>query len=371
MATPQLATSVQVGDTITIPGDESGRPPLKLVADRVIGSGSFGVVYLARIVDTDEFVAVKKVLQDRRYKNRELAIMKSLKHVNCVALRSYCYSPGNRTGELYLNLVMDYYPETMYSVVKEYARMRQSMPLGLVRLFSYQLARSLLHLHLKGIAHRDLKPQNLLVDPLSGRLTLCDFGSAKVLVQDEPNVAYICSRYYRAPELVFGSTYYTLMIDVWSLGAVLAEMLLSAPLFPGESSVDQLLEIVKVLGTPTKDQIRAMHPGYRGEVRFTPVRPQGWPKVFRARTDPLAVDLTSRILTYDPAARLSVLDIMAHPFFDKLRAEDATLPNGRPLPSVTDWSVDELRAMTPTQMERLCPAHARGEAFDMVRAEKG
>jgi len=76
----------------------------------------------------------------------------------------------------------------------------------------YQLFRSLLYIHSLGVCHRDIKPQNLLLDPNSGVLKLCDFGSAKILVEGEPNVSYICSRYYRAPELIFGATNYTCAI---------------------------------------------------------------------------------------------------------------------------------------------------------------
>ena len=79
-------------------------------------------------------------------------------------------------------------------------------------------------------------------------LKLCDFGSAKRIVKGESNVSYICSRYYRAPELIFGATDYSAAIDVWSTGCVIAELLLGQPLFPGESGVDQLVEIIKVLG---------------------------------------------------------------------------------------------------------------------------
>ncbi len=82
------------------------------------------------------------------------------------------------------------------------------------QLYIYQLARALSYIHSLGICHRDIKPQNLLLDPQSGILKLCDFGSAKVLVKGEPNVSYICSRYYRAPELIFGSTNYTTAIGM-------------------------------------------------------------------------------------------------------------------------------------------------------------
>jgi serine/threonine protein kinase len=93
---------------------------------------------------------------------------------------------------------------------------------------------------------RDIKPHNLLVDPVRHVLKLCDFGSAKAFVPGEPNVAYICSRFYRAPELVFGATDYTTAIDVWSEGCVFAELLIGSPIFPGSSGVDQLVEIIKV-----------------------------------------------------------------------------------------------------------------------------
>lgn len=96
------------------------------------------------------------------------------------------------------------------------------------------------------IYYSDIKPHNLLVDPVRQVLKLCDFGSAKAFVKGEPNVAYICSRFYRAPELIFGSTDYSTMIDVWSQGCVFAELLIGSPIFPGSSGVDQLVEIIKV-----------------------------------------------------------------------------------------------------------------------------
>lgn len=82
----------------------------------------------------------------------------------------------------------------------------------LLQLYMYQLFRSLAYIHSLGICHRDIKPQNLLLDPDTGILKLCDFGSAKHLVKGEPNVSYICSRYYRAPELIFGAIDYTTKI---------------------------------------------------------------------------------------------------------------------------------------------------------------
>lgn len=110
---------------------------------------------------------------------------------------------------MYLNLVLEYVPETVYRASRHYAKLKQPMPMLQIKLYMYQLLRSLMYIHSVGICHRDIKPQNLLLNPATGVLKLCDFGSAKILVAGEPNVSYICSRYYRAPELIFGATNYT------------------------------------------------------------------------------------------------------------------------------------------------------------------
>ncbi len=125
---------------------------------------------------------------------------------------------GEKQDELYLNLVLEYVPETVYSISRHHQKSKIPLPLLYVKLYLYQLSRALAHIHSLGICHRDIKPQNLLVNPENQQLKLCDFGSAKALVKGEPNVSYICSRYYRAPELIFGSTDYSTAIDIWSQG---------------------------------------------------------------------------------------------------------------------------------------------------------
>ena len=145
---------------------------------------------------------------------------------------------------------MDYYGCNLFECVHKYSK-KSPIPRLKFKVYAYQLFRSLLYLKHLGIAHRDIKPQNILVNEQNLKLVMCDFGSAKQLREGEPNISYICSRCYRAPELIFGNTQYTTQIDVWSTGCVLGEMLNVKPLFQGDSNIDQLVEIIKLLGCPT------------------------------------------------------------------------------------------------------------------------
>jgi serine/threonine protein kinase len=167
--------------------------------------------------------------------------MAELRHPNVVLLKYWFFDTHNRVREdgsveedTYLNLVQEFVPDTVHKITRHYTKMRQLPPIICVKLYTYQMCRSLAYLHSRGVCHRDIKPQNLLVDSRTHVLKLCDFGSAKALVPGEPSVSYICSRYYRAPELIFGATEYTCAIDIWSAGCVAAELLLGRPLLPGE-----------------------------------------------------------------------------------------------------------------------------------------
>ncbi|XP_048138057.1 shaggy-related protein kinase zeta isoform X2 [Rhodamnia argentea] len=327
------------------------------MAERIIGNGSFGVVFQARCLETGETVAIKKVLQDRRYKNRELQLMRVMDHPNVVSLR-HCFFSTTNNDELFLNLVMEYVPESLYQVLEHYRSMNQQMPLIYVKLYTYQIFQGLAYIHsVPGVCHRDVKPQNILVNPLTHQVKLCDFGSAKVLVNGEANIAYICSRYYRAPELIFGATEYTTSIDIWSAGCVLAELLLGQPLFPGENAVDQLVEIIKVLGTPTREEVRCMNPNYT-DFRFPQIKAHPWHKIFHKRMPPEAIDLASRLLQYSPRLRCTALEACAHPFFDELREPNARLPTGRPLPPIFNFK-QELAGASPQLVNRLIPEHVR------------
>ncbi|CEP11645.1 hypothetical protein [Parasitella parasitica] len=303
---------------------------------KIAGNGSFGVVYQAKIVETGESVAIKKVFQDKRFKVRTKIEMED-DSKQCVK----------------------YVPETLYRTSRNYARASKPVPMLYVKLYTYQLMRALAFIHALGICHRDIKPQNLLIDPNTGVLKLCDFGSAKALHAGEPNVSYICSRYYRAPELIFGATNYTCSIDVWSAGCVMAELMLKRPLFPGESAIDQLVEIIKVLGTPTKEQLLAMNPSYT-EHRFPQIKPHPFSKIFYSRTPDDAINFITKTLQYEPLRRLTAFQSLADPFFDELRNPDVVMMNGKPMPSLFNFTRLELSIQTDL-IPKIVPPHCRAE----------
>jgi len=328
-------------------------------AERIIGSGSFGTVYKAVNVESKETVAIKKVREDKRYKNRELEMMKVVRHPNIVALVDCFYSKSDR--DIYLNLVMEFIPETLYDTIRLHAKAGQTLPYLLTKLYAYQICRSLAYCHERNICHRDIKPQNLLLDPDKHIVKLCDFGSAKQLKDSEPNVSYICSRYYRAPELIFEESYYKTSIDLWSIGCVIGELFLGTPLFQGDRSVDQLVEIIKVLGTPSKQEILAMNPEYT-QTHFPVVKPLPWKIVFAGvsyENEPVpddAIAFLSCLLKFTPNERLRAFDCLAHPYFDELRLETTKIPHGGKMPPLFNFTNEEIKIAKKKQiLNKLIP----------------
>jgi serine/threonine protein kinase len=343
-------------NTMSAPSGSSQDAPRRTYrAERAVGQGTFGTVMSARS-ESGERVAIKKVLQDPRFKNRELQIMRSLSHTNVTMLRDYFYTHGeSHPDEVYLNVVMEFVPETLHRVCRDHTKLQRAVPLTLVRLFMFQLLRSIAYLHLPSVnvCHRDIKPHNLLVDVAAGVLKICDFGSAKQLSPSEANVAYICSRYYRAPELIFGNTFYSTSIDVWSVGCIFAEMLTGEPFFKGDNSMSQLIEIIKVLGTPTKEQLNALTT--RTDMRIPNIQAKQWSQIFKEHVPKSAHELCAKLLEYVPTDRYTPWEALVHPFFDELHDPALKLPHNGAAPpeNLFKWSEDEIKAMTPAQQAKL------------------
>lgn len=329
-----------------------------------IGEGAFGTVVEAALAEVDSNntpneeklgpFAIKRVLAQTEYKCRELEILRTVKHPNIVSLRFFFDKRSQLDGKVYQNLVMECLPSNLQNEIKYYRQSKYTIPYPHMKAYTFQLTRAMLYLHSLNILHRDIKPSNILVDPSTVRLKVCDFGSAKQLEPNQPSVSYICSRYYRAPELIVGCTVYTTKIDIWGLGCVIAEMFLGKPIFQGQSSELQLKEISKLLGPPPKTFFFKSNPQYRGNMFSTKLFSCSVQERFElifSTSPPDVIDLLLKILVYDPEFRASPRAVLAHPFFHELKKEKFQVyPRGAQEPmelNLFDFTPYELDLMGP------------------------
>ena len=298
-----------------------------------IGSGAFGKVYKGVISTTGQEVAVKKVYQDQRYKNRELQIMLELNHINIVHLVGYYYTKGGNENDVFLNCVMEYVPVTLSDLIIRNYKDNKVFPINVIKVFAFQMLKAVGYLQSLGICHRDIKPQNIMLNPKDYTLKLCDYGCAKKLVPGEANVAYICSRYYRPPELCLDSPEYNCQVDMWSMGCVIAELVLGKPIFRGKTPTDQMVEIIKLLGTPTKEEIKVMNPKAKLRIKMGETARVDWKAFFgkKINNDEFC-DLIDKIFVYEPNKRLTPYQAMCHPFFKELKNDNFELPGGVKVP---------------------------------------
>jgi serine/threonine protein kinase len=165
-----------------------------------------------------------------------------------------------------------------------------------------------------------LKPQNLLIDK-EGSLKLADFGLARAIgIPVRTYTHEIVTLWYRAPEVLLGSKHYSTSVDMWSIGCIFAEMASHTPLFPGDSEIDELFRIFRVMGSPTEES----WPGVSSLPDYKPDFPR-WPAVPLTNAvpqlDPDGLDLLNKMLIYDPGKRISAKRALEHPYFDDVRAK--------------------------------------------------
>lgn len=314
---------------------EGERIQKKYTPLKVVGRGAFGVVCSARD-PVGDLVAMKKVREDPTRKNREVEIMEMVRNSpNIVSIKRSFRTAGKIPSDVFLNIVMEYLPTNVHDFVLEYRKKKEPVPMLYIKLFSFQMFYGLYQLHKKRIVHRDIKPQNLLLNDVTGELKICDFGSAKKLDPKEKNISYIQSRYYRAPELIYGCQNYTTSIDIWSAGCVIAEMLLvGRPIFMGNSQTSQLLEIAKVIGNPTDEDLMSFT--HNLIIRMPQITPLGLKKVLPEKTPKDLLLLLDEIFSYAPKLRPSAKECLENEFFDDLFEEREggscfKMPNGNPI----------------------------------------
>jgi cyclin-dependent kinase 2 len=183
----------------------------------------------------------------------------------------------------------------------------------LVKSYMHQMLDAIAYCHMHRILHRDLKPQNLLID-LLGHIKLADFGLARSF--NMPMRAYtheVVTLWYRAPEILLGTKMYATGVDIWSLGCIFVEMILKRPIFAGDSEIDQLYRIFRTMGTPQEDTWPGVTqlPDYKST--FPKWDPQPLPEEIAKQN---ALDLFRACMAYDPIKRISAKNAMTLPYFD-------------------------------------------------------
>ncbi|PVV03785.1 hypothetical protein BB560_001720 [Smittium megazygosporum] len=227
------------------------------------------------------------------------------------------------TNKQNLNLVIEYLETDLELLIKDKNLVFISAD---IKSWMFMMLKGLDHCHQSWIIHRDMKPNNLLV-AADGTLRIADFGLARDYGDASlPMTSQTVTRWYRAPELIFGAKYYSAAIDMWAVGCIFAELMLRTPYLPGDTDIDQLQIIVKALGTPTEED----WPGLTKLPNYIELKP--YPKVvfsdlFTA-ADANALDLLSKLLTFDPSKRITSRQALLHPYFSSLPRP--TLPENLP-----------------------------------------
>ncbi|KDO32862.1 CMGC/CDK/CDC2 protein kinase [Saprolegnia parasitica CBS 223.65] len=287
----------------------------KIEKNGAIGEGTYGVVYKAQDLKTQEIVALKRIrleVEDEGIPStalREISILRELEHptslLNCL----------QDAGKLYL----------VFEFVDRDLKRCMDTTLGnidphLIKAYMYQLLKGLAFCHSRGIMHRDLKPQNLLVSR-TGALKIADFGLARAFSLPVRKYTHeVITLWYRAPEILLGQEAYSPPIDIWSCGAIFAELLRKKPLFTGDSEIDQLYRIFQVMGTPDESTWTGVSSLRDYAPTFPKWRAQDLAPMF-PKLDTDGLDLLQRMLTYTPSERISARDAMRHPYFNDLSSE--------------------------------------------------
>lgn len=283
-----------------------------------IGEGTYGVVYKAKNKVTGETVALKKIRLDTETEGvpstaiREISLLKELSHPNIVKLRDVIHTENK------LYLVFEFLHQDLKKFMDSFTV--AGIPLPLVKSYLFQLLQGLAFCHSHRVLHRDLKPQNLLINA-QGEIKLADFGLARAFgVPVRTYTHEVVTLWYRAPEILLGCKYYSTAVDIWSLGCIFAEMLTKRALFPGDSEIDQLFRIFRTLGTPDE----TVWPGVTSMPDYKPSFPK-WARQDLSKVVPIldedGRELLGEMLNYDPNKRLSAKNALVHRYFC-----DVTMP---------------------------------------------
>ncbi|XP_008569889.1 PREDICTED: mitogen-activated protein kinase 15 isoform X2 [Galeopterus variegatus] len=301
--------------------------PCPQQADRALPQ-AYGIVWKAVDRKTGEVVAIKKIFDAFRDKTdaqrtfREIMLLQEFgDHPNIIRLLDVIRAENDR--DIYL--VFESMDTDLNAVIRKGGLLQDVHK----RYIFYQLLRATKFIHSGHVIHRDQKPSNVLLDA-SCLVKLCDFGLARSLSnlpegpEGQALTEYVATRWYRAPEVLLSSRWYTPRVDMWSLGCILGEMLRGRPLFPGTSTLHQLELILETIPLPSEEDLLALGSGYSASIlhRLGSQPKQTLDALLPPDTPPEALDLLRRLLVFAPDKRLSAAQALQHPYVRRFHGPD-------------------------------------------------
>jgi protein kinase len=282
-----------------------------------LGDGTYGTVNKAInkekskfYINLDEYVAIKRMKKKSQnweecINMQEVKALLELKHPNIVTMKELIL-----TSDGILNMIFEYIGINLYEYTSKY---NKEIPEIKIRNIIFQVLQGLAHMHSRNIFHRDMKPENILIN--DDNVKIADFGLAKEIKSKQPFTDYVATRWYRSPEVILKSKSYSAPIDIFAVGAIMAELFNNKPLFPGKSEFEQMGKICDVLGTPTQNdwpdgynlaaRLNYKFPNYKGQ-KLRNLIP---------RASDNAINLLELMLSFNPNKRPTATQCLQHPFF--------------------------------------------------------
>ncbi|CAD8181215.1 unnamed protein product [Paramecium octaurelia] len=275
--------------------------------NKKISQGAFGTVYEGINVKTGEIVAIKQLFCNKKVL-REVHLHEKMNHKNVIKV--YQYQVLDQQCSIYMEYCQydlhQFIQSTLYPLDAE-----------VIRNIAYQILCGIEHIHSRQVVHRDLKPSNIMLH--EGIIKIGDFGSAEHLSKLDQNGQYSTegfSKWYMAPEMLFGKRDYGTEVDIWSFGCIYAELLTGLPLFTGKGEIDQIIHIGNVLGSPTEDNWpKVKELPDQGKINFQHVRPKSFFEYFDLADDD-QINFLQATLKYQD--RPTATELLKHKYFNKI-----------------------------------------------------